>query len=127
MVLGVLGIINAKDNEYNNTYALYGNDIETKNTRSVDLRMDDSLSLIFHLDIRLKQNSKGALIPSYSSSSLSGFISGFEWEYKYVDIDENTDGTFSYEANGLLYWKLFGIKFYTQNKDFKGTFELQEY
>ncbi|WP_046758693.1 hypothetical protein [Kordia jejudonensis] len=127
LVIGVLGIMNAKEDKHKNTYAMHGNAIETNVTRSVDMRMHESASLIFHLSIRFKQNAKGEFIPSYSSSSLSGFVSGFQWKYKYINIDKNTDGTFSYGAHGVLYWDLLGINFYTQNRDFTGTFQLEEY
>ena len=126
-VIGVLGILNVGDKEFKNQHELYGNDIKTNTIKSVDIRMAENISQIFHLNTRFKKNEKNEFVPSFCRTDLAGFISGFDWESKSVVINKLDDNSFSYEVNGLMHWSLFGIKFYTQNKDFEGTLILEEY
>ncbi|WP_430410781.1 hypothetical protein [Kordia sp.] len=127
LVLGVLGIINAKDKELDNTYVLNGTVTQSDVTKEINTKLEENLSLTFHLSVRFTKDAKGEFVPVSSQSRLDGFISGFQWEYKNIVINKNTDGSFSYEAYGLLHWGLLGIELYTQNKDFEGTFQLEEY
>ncbi|QHI37371.1 hypothetical protein IMCC3317_27500 [Kordia antarctica] len=54
---------------------------------------------------------------------MSGFTSGYDWQYMSAAINKLENGTFSYDMSGVLHWYLFGIKIYSESKDFTGVIE----
>jgi len=127
LALGVIGILN-NDNDLNSTYDLtYGKELKYNSSLRKTIRLQENATSTLLASIRLSENDKGQYRPTFTRTMYSGFVGGHEWDLKYVLINSKDDGTYSYDIGGLIHWSLFGIELYTQNKEFKGTFELEEY
>ncbi|MFK7748434.1 MAG: hypothetical protein AB8B65_08595 [Kordia sp.] len=66
------------------------------------------------------------IIPRTVTPVFDGFLVGFDWELQNFITEKNQNGKIEYKAVGELDWKILGIPFYTQTKEFKGTFTIQE-
>lgn len=66
------------------------------------------------------------IIPKKVVSKLKGFSYGFDWHLKNAKIIKNDDSTYKYILLGNLDWNLFGLSFYTQEKEFVGTLIVKE-
>lgn len=63
-------------------------------------------------------------IPIESNSFLTGFVSGYVWEFKLIQTkDHDTNEKSEYIANGILKWNLFGINIYSQSRTFNKIIE----
>jgi hypothetical protein len=123
-VLGVIGMLGAKERDFDNTYSFHAaKDIKKHNVLSLDAELEETIPFTLHLTVLFKKNDNGELIASYSHTNMSGFTSGHDWENKYIDIDKQENGTYTYQMEGLMHWYLFGIEIYTQSKSFSGTLE----
>ena len=123
-VLGVIGILGAKERDFDNTYSFHeAKDLKGHNVASRSAKLEETMTTTLHLDVSFKKNENGELVPSRSRSNMSGFISGYEWEHNYTDIDTQENGIYGYEMSGVLHWYLFGIEVYSQHKTFNGTLE----
>lgn len=128
LILGVFGILSSKNKEFENTHVFsYDKEIKTTSGTHKTIRLEENTASTLLADIRLKENNQGELVPIYVMTMYNGFVGGHEWELMSATINSNDDGTFTYDFSGLTHWSLFGIGLYTQNKDFKGKFELEEY
>ena len=64
------------------------------------------------------------LIPIESNSFLTGFVSGYEWEFTSIETNNyKPSEKAEFTANGVLKWNLFGIKVYSESKTFSGIIE----
>ena len=62
------------------------------------------------------------LIPVESSSTLTGFISGFDWEFKSIKTSEiKNSKKLNYTIEADLKWNLFGFNLFNNSKSFTGT------
>lgn len=123
-VLGVIGMLGAEERDFDNTYLFHaGKDLKGHNIASLHTRVEENLTFTIHLSVSFKKNENDELIASHSKSSMSGFISGYNWESKSVIVNKQEDGTYTYQMSGLMHWHLFGIKVYSKYKTFNGTLE----
>jgi len=123
-VLGVIGMLNAKELSDTNTYVFKAaKHLKGHNVAMRHAKLEETIPFTLHFNVSFKKNEAGELIPSSSYSGLSGFINGYHWEVTYVDVDPQTDGTHAYEINGVLHWYLFGIKIYSEGETFSGTLD----
>jgi len=123
-VLGVIGILGANTDKKENI--VIPNDIKKQKTHaavvSKQIHLESHLNFTIHLNMRYTEDANTiTLLRGYSITS--GFTNGLKWNLKHADVYKDINGTLKYEASGLLYWNLFGINFYTQNKTFTGTLE----
>ena len=123
-VLGVIGILGAKKNDFDNTYPLYdAKDIKGNNVLSMNTHVYETIPFKIHLNVSFKKNDAGELVANLSRSTMTGVICGYDWEYRSVIINKQEDGTFHYEMSGSIHWYLFGIKVYTESNIFSGILE----
>jgi len=123
-VLGVMGMLGAKEGDFDNTYLFHGaKDIKGHHVKMMSATLEENFPFDILLSVSFKENETGKLVPSSSHANINGFVSGYQWEYKYADIDALENGSFSYKVNGLMHWHLFGINVYSQSKTFSGVLE----
>jgi hypothetical protein len=130
LIVGVVQLLTPEDKDKtNNSFDIntsYAGEL-SKRTRSVDIQFEDNFSLDIKGWITLAKTSDNVYIATHTSSSLIGFVSGFEWEYKSLmvtDFGENKEG--EYSGHGSLKWNLLGVNFYTEGKSLDGTFKVEE-
>jgi hypothetical protein len=67
---------------------------------------------------------KNKFIPIESNSFLTGFVSGYVWEFKSIQTNNyKPNEKAEYIADGILKWNLLGIKIYSESKTFSGIIE----
>ena len=125
-VVGVIGLLNAKEKDFDNSYTHYQKGLYGHNIKSATVRIDESFMFDISMHVNFRKNQHDQLRPSRSTSHINGLVGGYRWEYRSNDIDRIDNNTFSYEMHGLMHWSLFGINIYTQRKIYKGTFSLDE-
>ena len=125
-VLGVISMLGADGRDFDNTYWFHTKDLKGHNVKMLSAIVEENSAITLHLDVSFKKNDKGKLVPSSSRSDITGFISGYQWEHTYTDIDTQENGTHSYEMSGVMHWYLFGIKVYSQSRIFNGTLSTEE-
>lgn len=57
-------------------------------------------------------------------SSITGLIGGHEWEPGIIVNKTSQPKRFNYYVDGMLEWKLFGIRFYLEPKHYTGSFDI---
>lgn len=125
LAIGVLGILNKDATSPKNEYIFPTNEMLVgRSVKTSHINIEDNLTFDIGLTIRFRKDATGELIPSFSRSHATGYTNGLVWNYNYADIEKLKDNTFSYTVVGTLDWRMYGIKIYTQPKEFKGTFEL---
>ena len=125
-VIGVLGMLNAKEKDFDNSYTHYQNGLHGHNIETATVSIDESFMFDITMHVYFRKDQQDQLRPSRSISNINGLSGGYEWEFLYGDIDRIDEHTYSYEMNGLMHWSLFGIHLYTQDKTYEGTFSLVE-
>ena len=64
------------------------------------------------------------LVAIESNSFLTGFVSGYEWEFTSIETNNyKPSENAKFSANGVLKWNLFGITVYNESKTFNGIFK----
>lgn len=122
MIIGITQIISASNRDKPNNRIIitegYNNNSKVKRILLEDnLAFDINLSLKYSVD-------ENEFIPISSNSSLTGFISGYVWDFKTIETKNNSKTKqLEFTANGILQWKLFGIDVYAQYKTFNGIIE----
>lgn len=121
LILGVIQIVSANDSDkFDNTINI-DNDYNQKNsTQTSKLILEDNLAMNNNLSITYSSENE-VLIPIKATSYLTGFVSGYEWKIKSINTSSKTKNEKKhYTASGILEWKIFGIKIYSQEKSFTG-------
>lgn len=130
LIVGVVQLLTPEDKDKpSNSFDIdvsYAGEL-SKNRRSVRVVFEDNFPFDIEGRIVLAKTSDNVYVATRTNSSLIGFISGFEWEYKSLmvtDFNENKEG--QYSGHGSLKWNLLGANFYTEGKNFDGTFKVEE-
>ena len=115
LILGAVQIISAtiKDESENsleieNRYKPNQPTVVEKMVIKDDFLKKYNLSIIYSKE-------DGVLIPIKSNCTMTGLVSGFDWEFVSIHVEKK-----QYYATGILIWDLFGIEFYRQEKNFQG-------
>lgn len=125
LILGTIQIISAAILEKNKNEINLTDNYDKKKkiiTKKVILENNLTFEIDMHLKYSIDQNE---FIPIKSTSSLTGFVSGYVWEYNFIDAanpKQNEQARFT--AHGILKWNLFGITIYSQSKKFNGSLKL---
>lgn len=125
LVIGVTQIIVASSTDKANQNIYLKDDHANFNSsKMVHHMVEDNWTMNIHFLLEYSVHGN-KYIPLKSSSFLSGFVSGYDWELLSVDGVgiEDGRGTVWY-VNGNLQWKLFGTTIYSQNKIFQVKTEL---
>ncbi|WP_375237854.1 hypothetical protein [Aurantibacter sp.] len=121
LVIGIVQVISAANSEEKTNRITITNNYDKKNNSKVEkVKPEDNLTFDINMLVKysIEQNE---LIPIESNSSLTGFISGYDWVF--ISIETNNykpNGKAKFTANGILNWNLFGINIYREPKTFSG-------
>lgn len=122
MVIGVIQIISAFISEKNTNQIKITDDYNNENYTDVKkVILQDNLTFNINLSVKYSVNDT-EYIPIESSSSLTGFVSGYVWEFQSIHTKSFKKGQKSiYTAEGVLKWNLFGFTVYNESKTFNRT------
>lgn len=115
--------------EENNEIVLLESQSEKALTESTTINNSTNLieTFLFNLNVEtFFLDDSNEIIPKKVVSKLKGFSYGFDWHLKNAEIIKNDDSTYNYILLGNLDWNLFGLSFYTQEKEFVGTLIVKE-
>ncbi|GGG97491.1 hypothetical protein GCM10011416_14390 [Polaribacter pacificus] len=85
-----------------------------------ELLLEENLTFDIHMSLNysIDQNMD---VPISSQSELTGFVSGYEWEFKSIATEtHNPDENAAFVATGILKWNLLGVTVFRELKTFKG-------
>ena len=124
MVIGIVQIISASNSEKSTNKITFNDDYNKRNNSKVKkVTLEDNLAfdINMHVKYSIEQNE---LIPIESNSFLTGFVSGYDWEFKSIETNNSKPNEKpQFTANGILKWNLFGINVYNESKEFNGIIE----
>ena len=124
MVIGIVQIISAANSEEKTNRIIITNNYNKKNNSKVEkVTLEDNLTFDINMLVKfsIEQNK---LTPIESNSFLTGFVSGYDWEFTLIETNNyRPNGKVEFTANGILKWNLFGITVYNESKKFNGTIE----
>ena len=124
MILGIVQIISASNFKKNsNKITITENYLNKNNSEIKEIILQNNFTFDINMLVKYSVD-QTEYIPIESSSSLTGFVSGYVWEFKSIQTDNYKKGQKAkYIAIGILKWNLFGINMYTELKSFSGTIE----
>ena len=121
MIIGVVQVISAINSEKKTNRITITNNYNNKNNSKVKkVKLEDNLTFDINMLV-IYSIEQSELIPIESNSFLTGFVSGYEWEFKSIETNnfERSD-KIEFTADGVLKWNLFGINIYNESKTFNG-------
>jgi hypothetical protein len=121
MVIGIVQIISASNSEKSTNRITMNDDYNKKNNSKVKkVTLEDNLTFDINMHVKYSVD-KNEFIPIESNSFLTGFVSGYVWEFKSIQTNNYKPNEKSeYIADGILKWNLFGITVYSESKTFNG-------
>ena len=122
MTLGVVQMLSAAVPEGKNSDILITEDYDRENgTKLKNILLEDNLTFDIHMSI-LYSAADNKLTPVSSHSTLTGFVTGFDWDFISIETTPVQEiGRSEFVAVGALEWNLFGFNVYTQKKRFSGN------
>ena len=127
LILGIISLINARKESPKNEYFYpYTGKLQKSSIKQIRTVIEDNTLFDISLMVRFRKNNEGELVPIYSRSHSSGFISGYRWNFDFAEIERINEKSYSYTVFGKLDWNLFGIRLYGQSKEITGTFTFEE-
>lgn len=125
MIIGIVQIISgSRLNKSTNRISITQDYNKKNNSTTKLIKLEENLSLDLNLLVKfsLEQNK---YLPIEGNSFITGFVSGYIWEFKSIDADIlNSESELEYVVNGNLKWSLFGITVFSESKTFNGIMEL---
>ena len=122
MLIGVVQVISAANSEEKTNRITITNNYNKKNNSKVEkVKLEDNLTFDINMLVKysIEQNE---LIPIESNSFLTGFVSGYDWEFTSIETNNyKPNEKAEFTANGILKWNLFGITVYNESKTFSGV------
>ena len=124
MVIGIVQVISAANSDEKTNRITISNNYNKKNNSKVE-KVTLEKNLTFDINMHLKYSiEQTELIPIESNSFLTGFVSGYEWEFKSIETNNyKLSEKAEFTTNGVLKWNLFGINVYNESKEFNGIIE----
>lgn len=124
MIVGIVNVVTASNSEKNTNRITITDEYNKMNDSEIKkVTLEDNLT--FDINMLVKYSvERNEFIPVESNSFLTGFISGYVWEFKSIQTTNykpNEETQFT--AHGILKWNLFGINIYSQSKTFNGIIE----
>ncbi|WP_179318844.1 hypothetical protein [Winogradskyella helgolandensis] len=121
MVIGIVQVISAANSEEKTNRITISNNYNKKNFSEVE-KVTLENNLTFDINMHVKYSiEQTELIPIESNSFLTGFVSGYEWEFTSIETNSYKQSKKAeFTANGVLKWNLFGITIYNESKTFSG-------
>ncbi len=124
MVIGIVQIISASNSEKHTNRIILTDDYSKMNNSEIkEVLLEDNLT--FDINMLVKYSiEKNEFIPIESNSFLTGFISGYVWEFNSIQTNNfKLNEKNEYNVNGILKWNLFGITVYSELETFIGIIE----
>jgi len=121
LVIGIVQVVSAVNTERKTNRITISNDYNEKNFSKVE-KVTLENNLTFDINMHVKYSiEQTELIPIESNSFLTGFVSGYEWEFTSIETNNyKPSEKVEFTANGVLKWNLFGITVYNESKTFSG-------
>jgi hypothetical protein len=121
MVIGIVQIISASNSEKSTNRIIIKDDYNRKNNSRIKKVILEN-NLTFDINMLVKYSiEQNDFIPIESNSSLSGFVSGYVWEFNSIQTNSfKLNEKAVYDVDGTLKWNLFGITVYRESKTFNG-------
>lgn len=95
------------------------------NTYLKEKKLEENLLTDFHMLIKFgEDNNEIKLLTAYVNRT--GIEMGTEWKPSTVFLNKVHTNLYEYHISGSIDWKISGIKFYTQAKEFNGKIELKK-
>ena len=85
-----------------------------------NIKIDKQIATSKNLFIYFK-NTNGSIAPVKYSSTYEGFVSGKYWDVSDINLTKVQNNTYSYNVDGTLKWRIFGLELYSQPKYYFGT------
>jgi hypothetical protein len=132
-VFGLLSFIGNSNNDKDNkepgssqirTWKFVSEDSLDRNaTFLIHVELEKTLISKYDLGIKYgKDKQQNLNIPISAYSSMTGFVSGTNWEPSSIIVNRTSDNNkFEYYVHGTMEWKLLGTTVYSQPKEYKGT------
>ncbi|WP_298903454.1 hypothetical protein [uncultured Psychroserpens sp.] len=124
MLIGIVQVISAVNSEEKTNQITITNNYNKKNNSKIEkVKLEDNLTFDINMFVKysIEQNQ---WIPIESNSSITGFVSGYDWEFTAIETDNyKPNGKAEFTANGILKWQLFGITVYNESKTFNGMIQ----
>lgn len=121
LVIGIVQIISASNKVKSTNLITINSDYNKKNNSKIEkLKLEDNWT--FDINMLVKYSiSQNEYIPIESNTFLTGFVSGYVWEFKSIKTNSyNPNEKTKFVATGILKWNLFGITVYNESKTFSG-------
>jgi hypothetical protein len=94
------------------------------NTHFNEKKLEGNLLTDFHMLIKYgEDNNEIKLLTAYVDRI--GIEMGTEWKPSTVFLNKVHNNLYEYHISGSIDWKILGIRFYTQSKEFDGKIELK--
>ena len=121
MIIGVVQVVSAINSEEKTNRIIISNNYNKKNFSKVE-KVTLEKNLTFDINMHVKYSiEQTELIPIESNSFLTGFVSGYEWEFTSIETNNHKPSEKAeFTVNGFLKWNLFGITVYNELKTFSG-------
>lgn len=135
IVILILGLLSFKmklndENHKAKTFDLQNASQETEsdkfqgNTYFKDIRLEENLVTDFYILIKYGENKNEIqLLTAYINRN--GIEMGTEWKPSTVLLNKVHNDLYEYHVSGSIDWKILGINFYTQLKEFDGKIKLE--
>ncbi|WP_188598643.1 hypothetical protein [Polaribacter pacificus] len=121
LVVGIIQVISATSLKSTTNKILITDAYNNVNYSKVEeLLLEENLTFDIHMSLNysIDQNMD---VPISSQSELTGFVSGYEWEFKSIATEtHNPDENAAFVATGILKWNLLGVTVFRELKTFKG-------
>jgi len=124
LVIGIIQIISASNSEKISNRIIIKEDYNKKNNSKIK-KVTLENNLTFDINMLVKYSiEKKELVPIESNSFLTGFVSGYVWEFKAIQANNfKPNEKAEFRADGILKWNLFGITVYSESKTYNGIIE----
>ncbi|OOG73443.1 hypothetical protein [Flavobacterium sp. A45] len=132
-VFGLLSFI-GKTNEENTKNKTFNLQEETENierpkfngnTYLREKKLEDNLMTDIDISISFGENTIEKKLLN-ANVYRNGFVSGTDWKTTNINVFKLENNTYKYNVTGTVDWRILGIKFYTELKEFDGKIELKK-
>ena len=125
-VFGILSFVSKPNNEGEKSKVI---DLQTQsnfegNTYLKNVILENNIAAEIIFMVKFGEIGKEKKLIS-AQVNRSGFVSGTNWETENITFEKSDfENKYVYNVNGTLEWKIFGLKLYSESKEFKGLIEL---
>ena len=121
MIIGIIQVVSAVNSEEKTNRITISSNYNKENFSKLE-KVTLEKNLTFDINLLVKYSiEQNELIPIESNSFLTGFVSGYKWEFtSFKTNNYKPSEKVEFTASGILKWDLFGITIYNELKTFSG-------